>query len=66
VKTDEIIFEILEDGTIKMSTNKISAANHLSAGQLLEQVQRLAGGPTTRESKRTGSLHTHIDHHHHA
>jgi hypothetical protein len=57
-KSDDIEIEILEDGTIKSSTNPISGANHANAEQFLKQMATLAGGTTERKRKGSG-------HHHH-
>lgn len=49
--SDIIEIEILDDGTIKSSTNKISMPNHAKAEMFLRDVAKLAGGKTLRESK---------------
>jgi hypothetical protein len=75
VKTDNIQFEVLADGTISVTTDQISGTNHVSADKLLKQLFELAGGAVTAH-KRTrlevgrsleGALHehTHDGHHHH-
>ena len=56
---DDIQFEILDDGTIKVTTDKVSDANHVSADKLLRMVAELAGG----EVKRTKRAHGHGHHH---
>ena len=59
---DTLAIEILEDGTIKTTSDAVSAANHESAEQFLKAVARLAGGETTRETRRDvkhGHVHTH-------
>ena len=61
---DEIEIEILEDGTIKFSTNKISGPNHTNAEKFLLDTGKLAGGKSERR-KKPGSKHSHGDHHHH-
>lgn len=48
MKADQMTIEILADGTIKTTTDKISAANHASADAFLRDVARLAGGETTK------------------
>lgn len=48
---DVINFTVLEDGTITVETESISQVNHVSADQLLETVQKLAGG-SVNESKK--------------
>ena len=60
---DGLEIEILEDGTIKTLTSKVSAANHQNAEQFLQFVARLAGGQTTRQH-RPDALHTHGHHTH--
>lgn len=60
---DELTIEILSDGTIKTTTDAVSAANHDNAEQFLRSMARLAGGETTRE-KRTDVNRTH--HHQHS
>ena len=58
-KTDDIEIEILEDGTIKSTTNPVSGANHANAEQFLALMGRMAGGETTRVRKGTAHTHTH-------
>lgn len=58
---DEIKIEVLEDGTLKITTPKISGANHANADAFLRTTQLTLGGETVRE-KRGGDSHTH--HHH--
>lgn len=61
---DELIIEILPDGTIKTTTNPISAANHSTAEAFLKGIADLAGGETKRE-KRKDVQHTHTHSHEH-
>ena len=51
MKQDVIQIEVLADGTIKTSTDKISAANHANAAQFLRDVAKLAGGTQTSTRK---------------
>lgn len=64
--TDTITVEILEDGTIKTETDKVSSANHTTAEGFLKEMFRLAGGRTEIKFKRPVAVvegaHTH--HHH--
>jgi hypothetical protein len=55
---DQIEVEVLPDGTIKCTTNKISAANHSSAEGFMAFLARLTGGETTI-TKRSAHTHTH-------
>ncbi len=61
-KDDTIQIEILPDGTIKCTTDKISAANHLSADKFMDFLARLMGGETTI-TRRTKSVHVHAHEH---
>lgn len=63
-KADEIQIEILEDGTIKSTTDKVSGANHANAEQFLRYVGQLAGGETTTRNRK-GHHHTHGHDHTH-
>ena len=63
---DGINYEILEDGTIKFTTDKISGPNHVSATKFMEEVARLAGGAVTVEKRNPHShSHQHIGDHSH-
>ena len=57
---DSVKIIVLEDGTIRVETDQVGQANHMSAEKFLEQMARLAGGET--ETVRKGKAHTH--HHH--
>lgn len=63
MKNDEIHITVLEDGTIKMETDQISPANHMSAEKFLQAVIELAGGESERKHK--GHTHTHAHTHEH-
>ena len=65
LRQDEIQIEILADGTIKVTTDPVSAANHLNAEQFLRFVSTLAGGPT-KITRRSGHDHTHHHEHGHS
>ena len=45
---DGLKIEILEDGTIKTTSDAVSAANHGNAEEFLRYMARMAGGETTR------------------
>ncbi len=55
--------EILDDGTIKTTTDKISAPNHSNAEDFLAVMAKLAGGKTKRE-RRGNHQHVHGTHGH--
>lgn len=61
MSTDQIEIEILQDGTIKTSTDKISAASHLNAENFLKEMARLAGGKVVKTAK---DGHAHHEHEH--
>ncbi len=59
---DRMHIEILPDGSIKVTTDAISAPNHLEAEALLAELEKKAGGGTTVEA--TGHHaheHTHLN-----
>jgi hypothetical protein len=62
MKFDALNIEILEDGTIKTTTDAVSGANHANAEQFLKYIATLAGGPTDRQ--RRGDVHHHHGHTH--
>lgn len=57
--SDVITIEILEDGTIKMETNKVSMPNHGNAEMLLRELVTQAGGSSERKMKKGCHQHTH-------
>lgn len=59
---DEMKVEILPDGTIKSTTDEVSAANHDDAEQFLTAMAHLAGGKTTRKDREDVN-HAHVHHH---
>ena len=61
---DAIEIEILEDGTIKITTDPISGPNHVNAEAFLREMARMAGGETTR-TRRSDKTHTHGHGHSH-
>lgn len=66
---DKMHVTILEDGRVKVETDRISAAAHTSAENLLSSMEQLLGGQTIVEHK-DGRGHTHEhehigSHHHH-
>ena len=65
MQIDRFTIEILEDGTIKTTTDAVSAANHDNAEQFLRAMAQLAGGETKRE-RRTDVKPHHHDRHQHA
>jgi hypothetical protein len=60
--SDKMKIEILANGTIKTTTDAVSAANHSNAEAFLRDVAKLAGGETTRERRKD----VNPAHHHHS
>jgi hypothetical protein len=80
MKADDIRWEILEDGTISVTTDQVSGVNHVSAERLLEQLFNMVGGevkrtkrmpvdinlvPALHEHAADGHTHGHGHGHHH-
>jgi len=61
---DIIEGEILEDGTIKTTTSKVTAPNHSNAEGLFSFLSKLMGGKTTRTRRgdHAHATHTHEQH----
>lgn len=59
MKQDNIQFEILEDGTVSITTDQISGPNHHSADDLLKQLGDVLGG--TVSIKKRNRFHVHAD-----
>ncbi|MDE2106355.1 MAG: hypothetical protein KGL39_54570 [Patescibacteria group bacterium] len=54
---DEIDVEVLADGSLKITTDRISGPNHLSAEKLLRDLEEIAATPA--QKVRRGRTHTH-------
>ena len=59
MQTDRFTIEILEDATIKTTTDAVSAANHDNAEQFLRAMAHLAGGESKRERRKDVKPHHH-------
>lgn len=55
----QIKFEILEDGTISITTDDLAGPNHHSADELLKQLGETLGG--TVDVKKRNRFHVHAD-----
>lgn len=62
---DKIQIEILDDGTISIKTDSISKTNHISADQLLEDIEDYAGGKMQTTHLKKGHVHHHHKNHVH-
>ena len=56
---DTIEIEILDDGTVKVTTDPISGPNHLNAEQFLAFMARTLGGTTQTNRRRETHRHIH-------
>lgn len=54
---DRLVIEILDDGSVKVETDEISGANHMSADQVLDFLARKLGGETSKARKHQGHVH---------
>lgn len=52
---DRIMVEILDDGTLKTTTDPVSAANHQNAEQFLADTQGALGGKTDIKKRGSGA-----------
>ena len=62
---DKMTVEILADGTMKVTTDAVSMANHLSAEKFLKFASDLLGGKVKNERRKGLKAHSHGHHHHH-
>ena len=58
-KVDKIEIEILADGTLKMTTDKISAPNHGNFEALIREINTMMGGEVTSKQRHGTIAHTH-------
>ena len=55
---DTINFEILDDGTVSIETEGISGANHVSADELLKELEEVLGGtPKVKQKEKKSNAH---------
>lgn len=62
MKMDNLTIEILEDGTIKTTSDAVSGPNHANAEQFLKHMATMAGGETVRVKRKDAHSHTHHGH----
>lgn len=63
---DEITIEVLEDGTLRITTDKIGDVNHINAESLLKFIKSAMGGDVdvkVRKDIKHVHQHTHIHKH---
>ena len=63
--TDEVTVELLDDGRIKVTTGKFSAAVHRDAEKLLAAIADATDATPTRERATHGHTHDGATHRHH-
>lgn len=51
MNADSFTVEVLEDGTLKITTDKISAANHANMTMFLQETAKIAGGKVTQQRR---------------
>lgn len=61
---DKIKISVLEDGSIKIETDKVSMPNHTNAENFLKEMFKLAGGNLAKKAKHafahvSGKTHQH-------
>jgi len=62
---DKITIEVLDDGTIKTTTDKVSMPNHQNAEGFLKAMATLCGGTVKRVRRIGASLHSALEAHTH-
>lgn len=60
---DTIEIEILEDGRVKVTTDKISVGNHRNADELLQLIETLMAGKVESIKRKQGHGHVHVHEH---
>ena len=63
---DEMQIEILADGTMKVTTSKVSMANHMSAEKFMKGIASLLGGAVDKVKRKGRTSHTHGHSHGHS
>lgn len=56
---DKFTIEILDDGTVKVTTDQVSTPNHVNAENLLKEIFRLAGGEVEIAHRHGSKVHYH-------
>lgn len=62
---DSIEVEILPNGSIKMTTGKVSGANHTSADAVIKGIELMMGGKVTRKRRINLNSAVHEEDHEH-
>jgi len=64
--TDKLDVEVLADGTLKVTSGRVSQANHSGAEAFLRALARACGGVSTRVRRPDAVGHAHDHDHGHA
>jgi hypothetical protein len=56
---DIMEIEVLEDGTVSVTTDKISGTNHYSADEFMNELADVLGGGRKTTKRKEGVGHTH-------
>jgi len=62
---DKINWKIEEDGTITITTDGVSGENHMSADELLDEIESLAGNERQTKERKKHVHRTHAHSHDH-
>jgi hypothetical protein len=59
MKTDSMTVEVLADGSLKVSTDPVSAANHMGAENMLREMFKSLGGDVVTKHRHGKKMHEH-------
>jgi hypothetical protein len=62
---DTMTITILDDGRVRIETEGVSAANHVNAEDLLDELEKALGGASSRTKRRDKHSHQHAHTHTH-
>jgi hypothetical protein len=60
---DKLEVEILDDGTLKITSGKVSMQNHMNAEAFLRDMGRMCGGKVERKQRKGVTAHSHSHDH---
>jgi hypothetical protein len=66
MKLNELDIEILEDGSLRITSERFSAAVHMTAERFLTEIASLAGGKVVVQKQGKAHTHSHDHAHDHA
>jgi hypothetical protein len=59
MNADKFTVQILDDGTLKITTDRVSAANHVNADNFIRELFRKAGGAVEIQHRHGKKIHVH-------